>query len=80
MELLQQQYPLGLFTGPYLLRPPTIGSFGFLPPEAYLPQVPQQYQQLGRIDCCWQAVNAEMHLESSSGGSYSPERQSWVEG
>ena len=37
VELLQQQYALGLSTSPYLLHPLTIGFISFLPPEAHLP-------------------------------------------
>ena len=39
--MLQEQYPVVVFTCPYLPRPSTPGFVGVLPPEAHLPKAPQ---------------------------------------
>jgi hypothetical protein len=48
--MLQEQHPPTFLTSPYLPRPSTIGFISVLPPEAHLPEAPQQSDLLDRID------------------------------
>ena len=48
--ILQEQYPVIVFTSPYLPRPSTIGFISVLPPKVHLPEAPQQSNLLVRID------------------------------
>lgn len=70
MVVLYQQYPAPLFTSTYLTRSTTIGFIRVQPPQAHLPEAPQQVDFLVGINCIGQAVDDQVHRGGSQGGTY----------
>ena len=70
--MLQEQYPVALFTSLYLPRPPAIGFIYLLAPEVHLPQATQSDDLLDRIDSRGQVDDDQVYRGGSETGHYSP--------